>query len=376
MSQSPLRVKVLPADQTGCGFYRLIEPSRVISSMTTDVEITIVNDSEDEGALVVDQHGRIGNSHVVGVQDPECDVIVLQRPASRILAETIPYLQQKGVAVVVEYDDDFETIDPKNSAWRAYAPHLSPEQNHVWAKLCSQLADYVTVSTPRLLKRYGARGMHALIPNYVPEAYLEVKPKLELVRDWLVLGWAGNSRTHPGDLEVMSQAPFTAVGANSGPTVGFRAIGDEKILPRCGFRGPDEEWGIELMKWVSIEDYPAVLASLDVGLSPLADTRFNGSKSWLKGLEMAALGVPFVASPTQQYRELARLGAGDLVSTTTPSRTSWTRAILKLTEDHVYRARRASEGRETAAGLTIEGHAEEWVLAWMNAKVVASARGT
>jgi glycosyltransferase involved in cell wall biosynthesis len=366
----------MPADETGCGFYRLIEPCRVIAESTTDVEITVVLDEEEDGALEVDQHGKIGHTHVVGVKDPGCDVLVLQRPASRILAETIPYLQRHGVAVVVEFDDDFETIDPRNSAWRAYAPHLNPEQNHVWAKLCSQLADYVTVSTPRLLKRYGKRGMHALLPNYVPEAYLDVKPDPELRRDHIVVGWAGNSRTHPGDLEVMSQAPFTAMESHSGPTSGFRAIGDEKILHRCGFKGPDEEWGVELAHGVALADYPALLASLDVGLSPLADTRFNGSKSWLKGLEMAAVGVPFVASPTQQYRELAKLGAGDLVTTTTPSRTSWTRAILKLIEDGVYRERRASEGREAAAGLTIEGHAEAWVQAWMNAKVVASARGT
>lgn len=375
MNRSPLRVKVMPADETGCGFYRLLEPCRVISESTTDIEIELVMDAEDEGALEVDQHGKIGNTHVVGVRDPECDVLVFQRPASRILAEVIPYVQRHGTAVVVEFDDDFETLDPKNSAWRAYQPHLNPEQNHVWAKLCSQLADYVTVSTPRLLKRYGKRGMHALLPNYVPASYLDVEPDPELARDYVIMGWAGNSRTHPGDLEMMGNAPFHA-GASSSRTSGFRAIGTEGILERCGFAGPDEVWGVELMMGVPIAEYPTLLASLDVGLSPLADTRFNGSKSWLKGLEMAALGVPFVASPTQQYRELASLGAGDLVSTTTASRAAWTRAILKLVEDPVYRDRRAREGRAAAAGLTIEGHAEAWVQAWMNAKSVASARGT
>lgn len=373
---SPLRVKVMPADLTGCGFYRVLEPCRVIADETTDVEITIVTTTEDEGALEVDLHGSMGRPHVVGVGDPHADVLVLQRPASRMLAEAIPYIQQHGCAVVCEYDDDFETIDPKNPAWKAYAPQLSPEQNHIWAKLCSQICDMVTVSTPKLVKKYGAHGMVQELPNYVPASYLDAVPNPELKRDLLMLGWAGNSKTHPGDLEVMASAPEGAIfGCTSSQEIGFRAIGDPGILKRVGLGVPDDDaFGVEVTGWVPLDRYPAVVASLDVGLAPLADTRFNGSKSWLKALEYAALGVPFVASPTQQYKALARLGAGDLVSSTTPSRSQWLRAIRKLVEDHVYRERRADEGREVARGLTIEGHAEEWVNAWHLARTIRTAR--
>ncbi len=34
-----------------------------------------------------------------------------------------------------------------------------------------------------------------------------------------------------------------------------------------------------------------------VGIAPLVDRPFNRSKSWIKGLEYSAFGLPFVASP-------------------------------------------------------------------------------
>src|SRR3546814_11904793 len=43
---------------------------------------------------------------------------------------------------------------------------------------------------------------------------------------------------------------------------------------------------------VPIEEWPAAVASLGVGIAPLADTKFNASKSWLKAAELSACGVP------------------------------------------------------------------------------------
>jgi glycosyltransferase involved in cell wall biosynthesis len=343
----------------------------VIEASTADVEIQYVLEEDDEGALILELRGTLANPHVTAVRDPECDVLVLQRPAHKHLAEVIPLVQEYGTAVVCEYDDDFDNVHPRNPAWRAYHPEFSPMSNRVWAKLASQLADLVTVTTPSLVKRYGAHGKVAVLPNYVPEAYLHTKPDPDLVRARIMVGWAGSPHTHYGDLEVMGR-PLPAL-LTGGPSRGFRAIGDEGTLSAVGLLATDGP-GIEEIPWVPIEDYPATLASLDVGLAPLADTTFNRSKSWLKALEMAALGVPFVASPTQQYKALAKLGAGDLVGTTTKNRGAWLRALEPLMADSELRQRRAEEGREAASSLTYERHAEEWLVAWTNALSVRRAR--
>jgi glycosyltransferase involved in cell wall biosynthesis len=102
------------------------------------------------------------------------------------------------------------------------------------------------------------------------------------------------------------------------------------------------------------------VADLDVGLVPLADNAFNRAKSWLKGLEMAAVGVPFVATPTEQYRALHAEGMGLLAE----SPRQWEGLVKRLVRDEGYRAEQAWQGRERAERWTVEANAERWVDAW------------
>ena len=62
---------------------------------------------------------------------------------------------------------------------------------------------------------------------------------------------------------------------------------------------------IEQTGMIEQELFHAQVAQLDTGIVPLQRSRFNEAKSNLKGLEYAALGVPFVASPTAEYERLA-----------------------------------------------------------------------
>ncbi len=159
------------------------------------------------------------------------------------------------------------------------------------------------------------------------------------------------------DLAYMRQIEFRTLGSSDT----FTVVG---VPPHLG----------ESLDWASLEDFPAQVASFDVGVVPLRDSKFNRAKSWLKGLEYAALGVPFVASPTAEYRKLSKLGAGDLVTTTTRSTSAWERALLQLIEDPDYAARRSEEGRTVASEWTYEKHAEKWLQAWRDALSLRRAR--
>jgi O-antigen biosynthesis protein len=359
-------VRIFPSDRTGCGFYRMEEPGRVVAQSTTGVEIQYVWSEFDEGGLDVTLAGRLGNEKVVGVKDPECDVIVLQRPAHRHLVEAIPHIQAHGTAVVCDYDDDFDSIHPRNQAWSYYEPDLNPMLNKVWAKLGSTLADLVTVTTPALKKTYGQHGRVATIPNYIPESYLKVEPTWPEPSNHLPsIGWAGNPGSHPGDLEVMGAAVHDITYAEQAV---FRTIGSEKTAKIVGATSH-----AETVEWAPIDSFIHLTASFDIGVVPLSDTKFNRAKSWLKGLEYASLGVPFVASPTQPYRDLVALGAGDLVSTTTRSTSAWKRELMRYVEDEEYRRLRSEEGRIVARQLTYEKNGEQWLRAWANALTVRRA---
>ena len=61
---------------------------------------------------------------------------------------------------------------------------------------------------------------------------------------------------------------------------------------------------------------------------PLEDTPFNRSKSWVKGLEACAMGLPFVASKLPEYESL---GVGRLVDQRKPNADQeWIDALLDL----------------------------------------------
>lgn len=115
--------------------------------------------------------------------------------------------------------------------------------------------------------------------------------------------------------------------------------------------------------WLPIEAYPEAILQFDVGIVPLAEHPFNEAKSWLKGLEFAALGVPFVASSTGPYRELMREGVG----TVALDPADWYGALSLLATDPVLREETALQGQERAARWTIEANTHRWLEAWEQA---------
>jgi hypothetical protein len=86
---------------------------------------------------------------------------------------------------------------------------------------------------------------------------------------------------------------------------------------------------------------------------------------------MAAVGVPWVASPRPEYRRLReQLGVGLLAKD--PG--DWYRQLKLLTGDDALRADMSAKGRAAAADWTIEGNAWRWWEAW-DAAVTAQRSG-
>lgn len=335
LAGAALKTLVHPADQGGCGHYRILWPARALAEQGHDV--------------------TVGDGHVPA----GTDVVVVQRPLRRTYAEqVIPLLQSHGIAVVVEVDDDFRTIDPRNPAWRDAHPRLSPDRNWQWLDKAAALADLVTVTTPALAARYGCHGRVIVLPNYIPWSHTTVQAVPE---DRPVLGWTGSVATHPGDLDVAAAAVRHALAAH--PQWRFRAVGGAQTLRALGL---DPGQGHETVPWTTdLTDYLKQYARLDAAVVPLAPGPFNEAKSWLKGLEAAAVGVPFVASSTGPYRHLHELGAGLLAD----SRRDWKRQLGRLLDDEPLRLDLAAAGRQVAAGLTVEGHAWRWAEAWGQAVI-------
>lgn len=347
-----MRFHVHPGDEGGCGHYRTIWPAEALRDQGHDVRIFMPE--EEDAAIQAQMVMNKGIESVVGLHKvPECDVLVLQRPLRRTLVELIPHLQKAGVAVVVELDDDFTAIHPTNKAWKTAHPKRHPDVNyHHLLRACS-LADAVTVSTEALRAKYASVN-GVVIPNYVPERYLGVESRFH-TQDPIV-GWSGSIDTHPRDLQVLGPAIPRLLRAR--PEVRFGVVGTGVGVARRV--GIPETYDLAPTGWVDIQDYPAAMAKLDVGVVPLDPTPFNEAKSWLKGLEYASLGIPFVATPTAAYQQLfVEYGIGALAS----NPKEWERALIDAL-DNGPELSRDVRTKVHQNDLTIERRAVEWLQVW------------
>lgn len=347
-----MRVAVWPADDGGCGHYRLRWPALALIEQGADIDLRMPEQGSGLQGIFVECDGLHRLVAIEGV--PDVDVVVLQRPLAAWRADAVEVLQKAGVRVVVEIDDDFGALHPSNSSFLSCHPRRSKGMNweHL-ARACRQ-ADLVTVTTPALAKRYGAHGRVAVLPNMVPASYLAIERPSE---PGLVIGWTGSIETHPTDLQVTRGAlERTLASTLEGQVAQVRVVGTGKGV-REALRLSRE---IEATGWLSLEDYPHAMAEADVGIVPLDDIAFNAAKSALKMMEYGALGVPVIVSPTPDNVRVWGEGVGLIAS----KPRDWATHLRRLLGSSEHRAEVAGRGREAMARFTIEGNADRWWDAW------------
>lgn len=338
-----MKVIVYPSDNGGCGHYRMRWPAEALANQGYDVEVAT------RMPRVVKQGEK-----VIDVLPIYADAIVLQRPCLQQIIEAIQLIQKQGVKVIIDMDDDLGNIHPKN---KAYAPYNTPHMHHTFANQACELADIVTVSTPALAERYAPHGRFAVLPNCVPESFL----KININRDpgFVTVGWAGQTMTHPEDLQITHGAINEAL-ANQ--RARFFAMGDQKTLDNLGIR---YKYPHNWMGPVPLQQYPWAVAQFDIGIVPLEKSLFNQTKSWLKALEYSALNIAPVVSPTPDNMRMVDAGAALVAH----NPREWSTIVRDLIVDEVTRKDLAARARAFAAGWTIEARAEQWATAWSRLKV-------
>jgi len=354
-----VKVVVYPADQHGCGHHRLIWPVDELRRLGHD--IILVTPRDRHLRMLVDDN----TDTVVDVDLPDgADVVVLQRVTHRYLAQVVSVIRAKGVAVVVDVDDDLSSVHPSNPAWRDLHPNRErfvktagghPHSWHHLAQACRD-ATLVTATTPALARRYAAHGRCVVLPNYLAEHYYGL-PHV----DSTTVGWPASLASHPDDPSAVGNALARLVDEGVSFWVASAAAG----VARAFGIADDERVG-RLDAAVDLLDWPHAISQVGVGIAPLADTKFNQCKSWLKPLELAAVGVPWVASDRVEYRRLHKLGCGLLVD----KPKHWYTVLRRLIDDESRRRELSEAGRAVAETLRLRDHAWRWWEAWDGARAL------
>lgn len=349
-----MKVICYPADDSGCGSHRVIWPAQYLKDAGHDVTVVL------PGQRAV--HIELRGDQVVSVRMPDgVGVVVLQRITNRYMAQAIPLMRQQGIAVVVDIDDDLTCIHPANPAFAALHPRNEghPGANgqishHSWHHLTEacKAATLVTCSTEALLGRYAAHGRGQVILNYLADHYYGVPHQ-----DSELVGWPASLMSHPDDPDVVGPALARLVNQHG-------AEFDVTSYPD----GVGRAFGLTadppgVYENVSVMEWPERVAKFGIGIAPLKDSKFNQSKSWLKPLEMSALGIPWVGSPRAEYSRLHDLGAGLLAD----NPKQWFKALKGLLESETQRKELAEAGREVADGLRLRDHTWRHAEAWAEA---------
>jgi glycosyltransferase involved in cell wall biosynthesis len=209
------------------------------------------------------------------------------------------------------------------------------------------LSDVVTVATPRLAEVVEPINPNVVVlPNCVHRDLLSLeRPR----RDRVTVGWTP-SPSHLHDADYV--APMLRKFLRRNPAVDFHVIGFN-YLTTMETRGRHTMWEPDLWDYYRLIDF-------DIGIAPLAPNRFNRSKSALKALEYAALGIPVVASDLDPYRDFVIDGVtGYLVK----HDHEWEKRLRELANDEAMRAEMGANARAHAEGWVIQDRWKEWEAA-------------
>lgn len=244
-----------------------------------------------------------------GVKDSEATAIhgfstaVLKLLMSRWTPRQVELAKDLGQRIIVDIDDFYEGLTPANKAYELSHPD-NKRANRDYYQRVIELADGLTVSTPFLLEHYSQLHSNVkMIRNGVNLA--QFAPRKQLNRK-PVIGWVGATSFRNNDLEQLREWLPDFLEEHD---LMFHHAGhsdEAPSFPDVTGVNPDR---VTTSPLVPITQY-AQGFTFDIGIVPLNDIPFNHAKSNIKGLEYAAAGIPFVASYSPEYMELAATGVG------------------------------------------------------------------
>jgi hypothetical protein len=318
------RIWVVATDGAGCFWYRLKTPLEALDSERFEVI----------------WRGPAGHNDL-----RSGDVLIGQRIAADNAA-WLEFCARTDILTVYDLDDNLLDIDPANAVpYSIYAPQVAGTAASIAAASVvtvstSALADVVRLFNPSV----------AVLPNCLPDAWLEpcnIGPS----DDGLIwIGWAG-SMFHQQDWSPELVHELAELKADDS-RIRYHMIGANYIGALADRFSP----------WATMDALHATL-DFDLGIAPLGFSRFNESKSWIKALEYAGRGIPFLGSFVGQYPDWldgnghSGARAGELVA----EGESWYRALRWMTSSTAPTlVQRAEAAYELAHKWTISQQIHRW----------------
>ena len=272
-------------DEGGCGNYRIKLPLTHLSEVGAQVHLV---------------KAYLEGFTLAGFDLSVYTHIIVQRATYPHNLKLLHEAKARGVSIVYEIDDNLHRIHPSSKAYPIFKP--GSDALKVVDEIIT-ISDAMIVSTPDLASQYAYKHPKIFVlPNYLSFQHQNwncVRPKPDVMRDKVVIGWAG-SHTHQEDY-----LPLKGVLSDVLKTY------DNTVFACCSSYSMMEEFvkvlelpkdKVVLIEPMPFNQFPIVLTPFDIGLAPLKDTSFNRAKSDLKLKEYGAKSIPYIATDCAPYR--------------------------------------------------------------------------
>lgn len=242
----------------------------------------------------------------------DAEVVAFQRPTSVQSVALMKHCKNLGKKVVQLCDDDYLNVPQDNPGYMYYLERRAAVEDTL------RLSDAINVTTRPLADLYSSYSKNiSLIPNCLDLDAINVTPEapvlscyssdrkamsLERLREMSdgrkVILWGG-SPTHEKDLEIVIN-PIRRISRSEKVLFCFVGYVHRAFLE---ILRPDQ---IALFSLIPHSMYFSVYKAIraDIGLAPVAESKFNAGKSGLKALEYSALGILPVVSQFVTYAGL------------------------------------------------------------------------
>ena len=334
-----------PIQPNGCAWYRCYLPMQELKKDTYESGLGMpgFNDNHGFGILIPDNKAIHG-----------WDIVVLKLIMIDRVVEQVEKAKAMGQRIVVDLDDHMEGLAKTNLAHTMTSPEKNPRNNREhYFKIIENSTALIT-STPFLKEFYEKK--HPDKPVYLVRNGIDTE-RWKIRNDHSgylpTFGWVGATPWRSGDLEILN--PYFGKFLKD-KHCKFHHSGSILKAPSSHKQiGIDEDiFSSEPMK--PIMSYPELFRKIDVGIVPLRSLDFNDAKSFIKGLEYAAAGIPFIASPSPEYVYLAEHGVGRIAS----NEDEWLKHSEELLNPKVRKEEKLKNRQIIEEKFSMKARAQDW----------------
>jgi len=334
-----------PIQPNGCAWYRCYLPMQELKKdkYESGMGIPGFNKEHGFGILIPNQQAIHGWDIVV------LKLIMIDRVATEMIEA-----MKNGQKVVVDLDDHMEGLSKTNLAYQMTSPEKNANNNREHYFKIIENATALITSTPFLKDFYQKK--HPNKPIFLVRNGIDIdrwKVRNDHAGYLPTYGWVGATPWRSNDLEILNPFFGEFIKNNhckfhhSGSIINANSV--SKLL------GIDKSiFTHEPMK--PIFTYPELFRKIDVGIVPLNNLDFNHAKSFIKGLEYVAAGIPFIASGLPEYQNLADAGVGRVANT--PN--EWLQHAEELLDPRVRKEEREKNRQIVSEKFSMKARQKDW----------------